>query len=198
MHSDTPSSKPEGKIMAIQRNREKLKTLVHYVIARCEDPAMLGSIKLNKVLWLSDLVAYVGTGTPITGERYVKQQFGPVALTMPAIIDELRSENKIATREHIAFGNPKTDYFALNEPDRISDLFTADEISAVEQAREFVCEQNTAMQISAFSHDVIWELAEIGEEIPYEAMLATRLDGVTKDDVNWARGAHERSLQASN
>jgi hypothetical protein len=184
--------------MAIQRNREKLKALVHYVIARCEDPATLGSIKLNKVLWLSDLVAYVGTGTPITGERYVKQQFGPVAQTMPAILDELRNENKVVVREHIAFGNPKTDYFALKEPENISKLFTADEISFVEQAREFVCEQNTAMQISEFSHDVIWELAEIGEEIPYEAMLATRLDGVTKDDVNWARGAHERSVRASN
>ena len=26
----------------------------------------------------------------------------------------------------------------------------------------------------------------IGEEIPYEAMLASRLDGVTKQDVRWA------------
>ena len=31
----------------IIRNRDKLKALVHYVISRCEDPNILGSIKLN-------------------------------------------------------------------------------------------------------------------------------------------------------
>lgn len=175
--------------MAITRNRDKTKGLVHYVVARCEDPAMLGSIKLNKVLWLADLMAYVRTGTPITGERYVKQQFGPVVMSMPAILEELQAEKKIVIRQREMFGNPKADYFALNDPDQISKLFTADEISLVEQAIEFVCVQHTA--IGEMSHDVIWELAEIGEEIPYEAMLATRLDGVTKEDVKWAREAHD-------
>lgn len=176
--------------MAITRNREKLKALVHYVTSRCEDPAMLGSIKLNKVLWVADLWAYVGTGTPITGERYVKQQFGPVALTMPAILEELQAENKLVVRRTEAHGNPKVDYIALTRPENISEQFTADEIRLVEEAIGFVV-GHTAVEISDRSHDVIWELAEIGEEIPYHAMLAYRLDGVTKEDVKWAREAHE-------
>jgi hypothetical protein len=180
--------------MAIVRNREKLKTLVHYVVARCDDPSLLGSIKLNKVLWVSDLWAYVGTGAPITGERYIKQQFGPVPASMVGILDELQSEKKLVVRRTAAHGNPKTDYIALTRPDNISQTFSADEISLVDEAIEFVCEQHTAMQISDRSHDVIWELAEIGEEIPYHAMLASRLDGVTKEDVAWARNAHDAAL----
>jgi Protein of unknown function (DUF4065) len=177
------------EIMAIKRDREKLKKLVHYVIDRCENPAELGSIKLNKVLWMSDLVAYMNTGTPLTGERYVKQQFGPVAQTMPAILSELQSEGKIFVREYPF----KTEYFALRKPEGISEALTGDEISLVEQAREFVCEHR-AHQISEMTHDVIWELAEIGEEIPYEAAFASRLDGVTKEDVSWARKAHDAAL----
>jgi hypothetical protein len=177
------------------RNREKLKTLVHYIAARLEDPALLGSIKLNKVLWVSDLWAYVGWGKPITGERYVKQQFGPVAMTLPALLTELQAEKKLVVRQTEAHGNPKVDYIALTRPENISDLFSADEISLVDEAIDFVCRLHTARQISDRSHDIIWELAEIGEGIPYEAMLACRLDAVTKDDVQWARGASERCAE---
>jgi hypothetical protein len=180
--------------MAIIRNREKLKALVHYVAACCDDPALLGSIKLNKVLWVSDLWAYVGSGTPITGEHYVKQQFGPVAPSMPGILQELQAEGKLVVRRTEAHGTNKVDYIALNRPTNISEVFTADEISLVDEAIRFVCEEHTAMEISDRSHDVIWELAEIGEEIPYSAMLASRLDGVTKEDVAWARQAHDAAL----
>lgn len=178
-----------GKIM--DRNREKLKALVHYVIARTENRAELGSIKLNKVLWLSDLTSYVLTGSPITGERYIKQQFGPVAASMVGILNELQSEKKIVVRETEAFGNPKTDYISLIDPAKISEQFSGEEISLVERARELVCEHHTAMSISDASHDIIWELAEIGEEIPHAAVFASRLDGVTKEDVRWAANAHD-------
>ena len=178
----------------ITRNRKKLRALVHYVVSKCETPSMLGSIKLNKVLWVSDLLAYVGQGTPITGERYVKQQFGPVAHSMPRILEELQSEKKIVVRNTEAHGYSKVDYIALQDPSNISELFTADEISVVDDAIEFVC-GHTAMGISDKTHDVIWELAEIGEEIPYEAMWASRLDAVTKDDVKWARASSEAPHQ---
>ena len=162
-------------------------------MAKCENPAILGSIKLNKVLWVSDLWAYVGRGQPITGEHYVKQQFGPVASTV-GILRELQQENKIVVRRKIAHGNQKVDYIALKEPEGISDLFTADEISLVDEAIQFVCLGHTAMDISDKTHDIIWQLAEIGEEIPYEAMWASRLDLITKEDVKWARLASEKSV----
>ena len=168
----------------INRDRGKLKALVHYVIARCEDPNMLGSIKLNKVLWVSDLSAHVRWGQPITGEHYVKQQFGPVASTV-GILQELQAEKKIVVRERQVFGGTKTDYIALADP--AITQFSADEISIVDKAIDFVCLQHTAMSISDRTHDLIWELAEIGEQIPYEAMWASRLDGVTKEDVKWAQ-----------
>jgi len=155
---------------------------------------MLGGLKLNKVLWVADLWSYVATGTPITGEHYVKQQFGPVPASMPNVLESLQTEGKLIVRRTEAHGNPKTDYIALSRPENLSELFTADEISLVDEAIDFVV-AHTAHEISDRSHDIIWQLAEIGEEIPYEAMLASRLDGVTQDDVNWAREAHEAACK---
>ena len=60
-------------------NAAKFKKLVHYVCSQCSgDVSKLGAVKLNKALWLSDLVAYYQLGQPITSARYVKRQFGPV------------------------------------------------------------------------------------------------------------------------
>jgi hypothetical protein len=171
------------QMATIIRNRDKLKALTHYVVSNSE-PSMLGSIKLNKVLWVSDLWAYLRWGTPITGEHYIKQQFGPVASTV-GILRELESEGKMVVRKMFSGDHKRTDYISLQDPEQVSELFTAEEISLVDTAIDFVCGQS-AKSISDQTHDIIWELAEIGEEIPYEAMLASRLDGVTKQDVRWA------------
>lgn len=167
----------------MQRNREKTKSLVHYVISQCPNPDVLGSIKLNKVLWVSDLWAYVERGEPITGEHYIKRQHGPVVASMVGILGELEAEARIVQRQ-IPRG-AKVDYFALTEPDL--SMFTATEISLVDGAIRFVCLENTSSEISERTHDIIWKLAEIGEEIPLHAMLASELGEVTPEDVEWAK-----------
>ncbi len=170
--------------MAIQRDRNKLKALVHYVCWTVE-PEVLGAIKLNKVLWVSDLWSYVHRGTPITGEHYIKRQFGPVSPSIPGLVRELETAKVLVTRRREVFEGEKVDYFALTEPD--VSCFTADEMSIIDRAIYFVCYKHTAKGISDRTHDVIWELAEIGEEIPYAAMLASVLGEVTPSDVEWAK-----------
>ena len=171
------------------RDRNKLKTLVHYVVWKNRNPATLGAIKLNKVPWLADLLSYVHSGEPVTGERYRKGQFGPIAMSMVGILDELQNECKIVVRQTETYRNPKMDYFALSKPSLSQ--FTADDISLIDECIDFVCRKNTAMGISRKSHDIIWQLAELGEEIPYEAALASVLGEVTQDDVAWAQKAVE-------
>jgi hypothetical protein len=163
----------------------KLKTLTHYICWKVKNPEDLGGIKLNKALWLSDIRAYVWTGKPITGETYVKRQLGPVPKSILHVLRELQEEQKIVVRQVESYGNPKTDFIALKRPD-IS-AFSPDEISLIDDSIEFVCHRHTAMGISNRTHDAIWHIAEIGEEIPYEAMLASVLDEVTPEDVAWAR-----------
>ena len=59
-----------------------------------------------------------------------------------------------------------------------------------------VCREHTAASISEFSHSHIWEAAEIGEEIPYEAALDCQLGEIEPDDMEWAREEVERRENA--
>ena len=165
--------------------RDKFKTLVHYICAQSHDPSVLGATKLNKVLWYSDVLSYLRTGTTITNETYIKQQFGPVPKHILPVMEELESEGAIAVRDVEYYGYPKREFVALNEPD-IS-TFTPNEISIVDKILDVVCHKHTATSISMASHDAVWKLAEIGEEIPLYAVLASKLGEITESDVAWAK-----------
>ena len=163
---------------------DKLKALVHYVCWKC-DPDDLGSTKLNKVLWYSDMQAYLILHRPITGETYVKRQFGPVSSHIMSVIRDLEREGRLLRGKADYFGRSKHEFIPLTNPDLSS--FTAAEISLVDSCIEFVCQENTATSISQLTHDTIWKLADIGEEIPYYTVWASKLGEVTPEDITWAR-----------
>jgi hypothetical protein len=167
-------------------SRKKFNALVHYTCWKCQDPTKLGAVKLNKVLWYTDTSAFVQTGKAVTGAKYVKRQFGPVPAAIVPVLNELANEGKLAIRETDFFGRPKREFFAIIPPD-IS-AFTADEVSLADEVIDIICNGHTAGSISEATHNRIWKLAELGEEIPYSAVLAVDLGEVTEDDVRWVRG----------
>lgn len=170
-------------------NRTKLKRLIHYVAYRCiNTPENLGAVKLNKVLWYSDQAAFLAHGEPITGERYIKKERGPVSSNLMPIVSELENEKKLAVRQLDPDG--RVDYLALTTPD--VSIFNAEEIRMIEDAIDMVCHKHSGTSISKKSHDVVWKLAELDEEIPYYAILAGRLHEVESDDVAWAREELQR------
>jgi hypothetical protein len=167
-----------------QFDPDKLKALVHYICWRCEDPTKLGSVKLYKILWRSDFNAYLEFGNPVTGATYVKRQFGPVPSAALSAIQELEREHKLSTRVVEYYGREKKEFFALERPD--FSLFSAEEISLVDKEIEYVTEEHTARSISEESHDDIWKMARIGEEIPYYTVFSKPAE-ITESDIEWAK-----------
>jgi hypothetical protein len=164
---------------------EKFKALVHYIAERADDPSVLGSVKLNKVLWYSDVIHYMVTGKPITGETYVKRQWGPVPKHVLKAIEQLGREGKVARGKADHYGLIKNEYIALTGSDKSH--FTGEEISFIDEAFEHVCMQHTAKSVSNETHDIIWKLAETGEEIPYCTVFAAYPGEVNEDDMAWAQ-----------
>lgn len=166
-------------------NPQKFKSLVHYICWKCsDDPSKLGSVKLNKAVWLSDLRAYYGLGHPITGARYVKRQFGPVPSAILPVLRELEDDGSLTIRESSYYGNTKREYIATTAPP--AGFMEADEQAIVDRVIEFVSEKHTAMSISEASHDHIWKAAKDGEEIPHFTVFA-RPGKLTEDELEWAR-----------
>jgi hypothetical protein len=125
------------------------------------------------------------TGKSITGERYVKRQFGPVPPNVVAAIGELAREGKITRGKANHFGFMKREYIAITAADK--NAFSADEISLIDMAFEHVCLNHTAMSVSEETHDVIWNIAEMGEEIPYYTAFAAGTGEVDESDLHWAK-----------
>ena len=77
-------------------SRDKFKALVHFVVHECRDnPVRLGSVRLNKVLWFVDMLAYQANGVSITGEKYVKRERGSVPMRILATLRELQADQAI-------------------------------------------------------------------------------------------------------
>ncbi len=170
-------------------DREKFKTLVHYICWRCRvDPSKLGSVKLNKVLWLSDFTAYYNKGQSMTGARYIKRQYGPVPSAIQPAIRELERDGVLNASDSQFHGFQKKEFEVHVDPDQ--SLFEAGEIEIIEAAIQFVCYQNTAKSISELSHDHIWQAAQEGEELPYFTVFS--IPGTIDDDEReWAKIALE-------
>jgi hypothetical protein len=178
-------------------NRVKFKALVHYICWRCEDPRLLGTVKLNKVLWYADRIRYLMTGQPIAGATYLKQQFGVVARTLAPLVAELEKEGALSTRER-SHGGSLTQYFARFEPDL--SVFTAPEISVVDSLIETICFRDAPSPVDLAADDQVWKLAQIGETLPYYTVFAARPAEILKRDMDWAvehvrRGIGEAELE---
>ena len=166
-------------------DRDKFKSLVHYVCWRCkDDPSRLGAVKLNKTLWVADFTAYYNSSSPITGARYVKRKHGPVPGAIMPVLNELESQGALSIRDTNFHGFSKKEYRVLTDPDTRD--FTAEELAIADAAIELVCEQHTATSISDASHDHIWQAADDGEEIPYYTVFSVP-GSITDDEREWAR-----------
>lgn len=176
----------------IELNFSKLRTLVHYVCHKAPNPRKLGKTKLNKILFFSDVEAYLSLGQPITGEEYVKHQYGPVSRHLDDVLRELEAERLIAVSEASGYSvhadTPYTQrlFFPLKKP-RL-DEFTPDEISIADEMIGTICRRHSARSISELSHDVVWQSAEIGETLPYYTAFVHTLGEITPSDTAWAKG----------
>ena len=168
----------------------KFTGLVHYVIAKCaDDPSSLGAVKLNKILWFADKFAYLDRGKTITGARYVKRKFGPVPDQILTTIEELVSQEKIEVEDKFIFAYKQRLFRSKQEAD--ASAFDEQELELVDALIDAICKGHTAMSISDLSHDLVWEAASLGEEIPMSATLVADPSEVIQSDVDWARQAVE-------
>jgi hypothetical protein len=164
---------------------QRLKELMLYVSERLFDDPSFGAVKLNKVLYFSDFIAYSSLGHSITGATYQKQLQGPTARQLLLAQRELESEDAAELIDRAYFAGYTQKRLI---PQRKADLssFTAEEISLVDEVIEDL-RGRSAKEVSDLSHRAVgWQIAEVGEDIPYETALLSD-DPLTMEDVERAR-----------
>jgi len=145
----------------------RLASSVHYVIARTE-PNKLGYVKLNKVLWYSDLEHYRRRGESLTGlKEYTRMPQGPMSKDISRAIRFLRKEGMVAERPVKVIDYTRRELVWLKEPD-ISG-FDAEQIDILSRVIDFIAPM-TADEVSRTTHqDALWKELKDNDAMPIGA-----------------------------
>jgi hypothetical protein len=171
-------------------NRDRFRTLIQYICWICDNPMTLGIHRLNFILWYSDRNVYLESGRPITGATYIRHHKGPQARPLQPMLIELEKEGAIARRTANQSGG--FDFlFAIQRPNL--SRFEPYEISIVEAATRAVCLEPRGLIPYQVAHDRVWQLAQIGELLPYFTVFAGHPGDILPADISWAmRELHPR------
>lgn len=164
---------------------QKFKELVLYIAAQAaENDPSYGAIKLNKILFYSDFLAYGRLGAAITGAEYQRLKFGPAPRQLLPTQTALQKEGAAVLQERWQYTQTQKRLVALRPPDLTK--FTAQEIKLVDEVIE-VMRQFNAVEASALWHlEKGWQIAKEGEDIPYGWVFLSS-DPLTDDDVAWGQ-----------
>jgi hypothetical protein len=162
----------------------RLEEAVLFICSTCRAEDRLGAVKLNKILYYSDMLRFAATGKSITGATYVKQQRGPVPKEVVEAINTLKAAGRLETREVSIFDKTRREFDALDEPEL--KIFEHPELKLIQDMIGAVCGFD-AQEISDISHTIVWEAADLGEELPYESFLVSYLGDVDEDDLRLAQ-----------
>ena len=161
----------------------KLKEIIHYIISKCSDQEKLGAVKLNKILFYSDLEFLQKFQRTISGQKYFKQVRGPVCVNIPKAQKKLVEENKIL------IDNYQGTIYTLLKGFKNSKLITGEEKKVLDKHIKDITENYTAKSISEKSHVFAWEYASHMQEIPIGAFLVTSVDDPSQETIKWAKEA---------
>ena len=171
-------------IESIPFNESKFRELLLYVASRCEDDPHFGAIKLNKILFLAEFIAYAETGKPISGAEYEALEFGPAPRLLRPIRDDMEKEREIVVKKRPRHAYTQHRVIPLRKPDLT--LFTAEEIAFVETIIG-ACQGGTGKDLSDFTHSWRgWQIASYKETIPYPTIFLSE-EPATKADFERAR-----------
>lgn len=146
----------------------KFKQIVLYIINNI-NKKRLGNVKLNKILWFSDIEKCNDEGCSITGETYIRQNYGPVASHLPQILEELEQIDKAITIER-----ETPDSMILYTPVKNADTRQfQDDIKYIDEViKRF--RTIKAKEISELTHTALWKKLNNGDIMPVEVAASEK------------------------
>jgi hypothetical protein len=174
----------------IRYDENKLRELLVLVADRSSEDPGFGATKLNKLLFFCDFYAYAYLGEPITGAEYQKLKDGPAPRRLLPVQNDLEREGavRVVNRERMIYTQKVT--VAQRPPDL--SVFSPAQLELVEEVLD-IFRRYDASTISEVSHRVSagWNLAGLGEEIPYETALIS-MDPAPPEAIEMGREVAER------
>ncbi|MFH2108347.1 MAG: Panacea domain-containing protein [Chrysiogenia bacterium] len=161
--------KDEIRISVPQKNLEKFKEVLLYILGRVGSLPNVGETVLYKLLYFIDFDYYEMYEEQLIGASYQKNHHGPTPVEFKKIVEHMIKEEEIEKVKSEYFNFPQTKYLPRRQAD-LSKL-KANEINLIDKVLCRFSDWN-ASQISEYSHrDIPWMTTESGKIIPYESVF---------------------------
>ena len=170
IEKNTTKQKPkkEIRISVPQRNLQKFKEVLLYVLNKIGSKPNIGESVLYKLLYFIDFDFYEKYEEQLIGATYIKNHYGPTPKEFIKIVKEMEGKDLIKVKDSY-FKYPQTKYLSKRESDLTR--LKAHEIKMIDSVLDRLSDMNAA-EISNYSHkDVPWLTTENGEIIDYESVF---------------------------
>ena len=158
----------EIRISVPQKNLEKFKEALLYILNKVGSKPNIGETVLYKLLYFIDFDFYEKYEEQLIGATYQKNRYGPTPVEFAKIIQQMEGDDLVKIADQY-FQYPQTKYLPKRKPDL--NKLTSKEIELIDEVLNKLADMN-AQQISDYSHnDVPWLATEDGEFIDYEAVF---------------------------
>jgi len=162
------TAKPKIRIGVPQRNLDKFKEVLIYILNKVGSKPNIGETVIYKLLYFLDFDYYEKYEEQMIGASYIKNRYGPTPVEFIKIVETMM-EKDIVKVESKYFDYPQTKYLPLRKPDLTK--LKASEIAVIDDVMNRLSDMN-ANQISDYSHgDVPWITTGEGEIIEYESVF---------------------------
>lgn len=157
---------PRTRPVQPEFREDKFRELLLFIAKESEGDPRFGAVKLNKILFYADFIAYRRLGKPITGATYQRLTEGPAPRQMLPIRESMLNNHELAIEVRPYFNGIQQRIIALRAP-RL-EIFDSEELAIVREVIEALWDM-TAREASDTSHKELgWLLAKPREVIPYE------------------------------
>ncbi|MBU1612995.1 DUF4065 domain-containing protein [Patescibacteria group bacterium] len=164
------AEKREMRISVPQKNLEKFKEVLLYILSKVGGKPNVGEAVVYKLLYFIDFDFYEKFEEQLIGATYIKNHFGPTPVEFKIIVDDMIQKGEIMKVEGKYFNYPQRKYLPIRDPD-LTKLKDARELRHIDEVIARLGDKN-AIELSDYSHeDTPWLIAKENQPLDYEAVF---------------------------
>ena len=158
------------RISIPQKNLEKFKEVLLYVLSKIGGKPNVGETVLYKLLYFIDFDYYEKYEEQLMGATYIKNHYGPTPIEFKNVVAEMIKQGEIVRVTSKYFNYPQQKYLPVKEPD-LTKLKDARELQHIDEVLARLGDKN-AIELSDYSHeDIPWVVAKENKPLDYEAVF---------------------------
>ncbi len=169
---DEAESYNEIRISIPQKNLDKFREVLLYILAKVGGKPNIGETALYKLLYFIDFDYYEKYEEQLIGATYIKNHHGPTPVEFQKLVDDMIKKEELAVIKNKYFNYDQKKY--LPTPSKqygLSKLLNARELQHIDEVLARLSDKN-ACELSDYSHqDLPWIVAKDGDTIDYETVF---------------------------